>query len=54
MQQCHIRHFTSLRDDAGGAELGQPRAKFELLMKSKLTLKLEFTTSPEGWWVVGA
>ena len=52
MQQCHIRHFTSLIDDADGAELGQPQAKFELLMKSKLTLKLEFTTSPGGWWVL--
>ena len=33
-----------------GAELGQAQAQFELLMKFKLTLQLEFTTSPGGWW----
>ena len=36
-----------------GAELGQAQAQFELLMKFKLTLQLEFTTSPVGWVVAG-
>ena len=37
-----------------GAELGQAQARFELLMKFKLTLYLEFTISPDGGWWVGA
>ena len=41
-----------LLDKQAGADLGQAQAKFELLMKFKLTLQLEFTTSPGGWWVL--
>ena len=32
-----------------GAELGQAQVQFELSMKFKLMLQLEFTTSLGGW-----
>ena len=50
----YMLDITKMCEKQAGAELGQAQAQFELLMKFKLTLQLEFATGPGGWWVVGA